>query len=146
MFVESFSAATRQLATMLFNRMGIPSMSGYRSFAKGVANDDAPAYPISSMEMNSSERDGSAGSACLLLTGEVRGRRRLANVDRAMAYRFLHSPVPQNLAPGEWWPWYRNRLSKDIQAVCKEVSGAHTMEQLEAMHVWKMTSHSTLYL
>ena len=71
------------------------------------------------------------------------GRHRLANIQRTIQYRFLQSTNLQNLAPGNWLKWYQDRLASEIEDVCKEVSGADTTQQLDAVYVWKMTSHGT---
>lgn len=73
------------------------------------------------------------------------GRRRAVNVERTIAYRFIKTPAGRDLVPGDWARWYRSRLAEDIAAICREAPGAQTNEQLEAVHIWKMTGHSTVY-
>lgn len=75
------------------------------------------------------------------------GRRRRANVANAIKYRFLSSGLPSSGLVGDsWLRGYRHRLHAAIEAVCAEETDSLTTQQLNAVYVWKMTSHSSLYL
>jgi hypothetical protein len=74
------------------------------------------------------------------------GRRRLANVDNVVRYRFLTNVPPPSLFSRNWLPALRSRLRFGIEAICREQPGTRTTQQLDAVHLWKETGHSSLYM
>ncbi len=74
------------------------------------------------------------------------GRRRPANIERAIRYRFLQIPPPPALFPKDWMPSYRRRLANQIAAICNEFSGTQNTQQLDAVQIWKDTGHGSLYI
>lgn len=74
------------------------------------------------------------------------GRRRLANVDNVLRYRFLTDVPPSSLFTQNWLSTLRSRLKLRIEAICREQPGTRTTQQLDAVYIWKMTSHSSLYM
>lgn len=74
------------------------------------------------------------------------GRRRPANVDNLLNYRFLTSALPSSLFSQDWLPDFRSHLKARIEAICHEQPKTRTTQQLDAVHVWKMTGHSSLYI
>jgi hypothetical protein len=69
------------------------------------------------------------------------GRRRLANVENAVRYRFLQGSLPDGLVPAAALARFRRRLAARVEAVCRDGTGTRTTAQLDAVHVWKMTGH-----
>jgi len=74
------------------------------------------------------------------------GRRRLANVDNVLKYRFLPHPPPPSLFSQDWLPTLRSRLKSRLEEICREQPGIRTTQQLDAVHLWKETGHSSLYM
>jgi hypothetical protein len=74
------------------------------------------------------------------------GRRRLANVDNVLKYRTLPHPPPASLFSQDWLPTLRSRLKRRIEEICCEQPGTRTTQQLDAVHLWKQTGHSSLYM
>jgi hypothetical protein len=74
------------------------------------------------------------------------GRRRLASVNRLLDYRFLGGAPPPSLFSQNWLPALRSRLGARIEAICGEQPGTRTTQQLDAVYVWKMTGHSSVYI
>ena len=74
------------------------------------------------------------------------GRRRLANVDNVLKYRILPQPPPPSLFSQDWLPALRNRLKSRLEGICREHPGTRTTQQLDAVHLWKETGHSSLYM
>jgi hypothetical protein len=73
------------------------------------------------------------------------GQRRLANTERVLDYRFLTNVPPPSLFSQNWLPTFRAGLKSRIEAICREQPGTRTTQQLDAVHIWKLTSHSSLY-
>jgi hypothetical protein len=74
------------------------------------------------------------------------GRRRDANVANLLDYRMLHDgPPPRDLFEVDWYPRFRNELYGRVEGVCRELPGSFTTQQLDAVHAWKQTGHSSLY-
>jgi hypothetical protein len=74
------------------------------------------------------------------------GRRRLANVDNVLKYRILPQPPPPSLFSQDWLPALRSRLKSRLEGICREQPGTRTTQQLDAVHLWKQTGHSSLYM
>jgi hypothetical protein len=74
------------------------------------------------------------------------GRYRMANVDNVLKYRLLKDVPPSSLFSQNWLPDLRSNLRSRIEAICHEQSRTRTTQQLDAVHIWKSTSHSTLYI
>jgi hypothetical protein len=75
------------------------------------------------------------------------GRRREANVANVLDYRMLHDgPPPRSLFDVDWYANFRNKLYARVALVCRELPGTLTTQQLDAVHVWKQTGHSSLNL
>jgi hypothetical protein len=74
------------------------------------------------------------------------GRRRLASVNRLLDYRFLQVAPPPSLFSQDWLPALRSRLGARIEAICREQPGTRTTQQLDAVYLWKMTGHGSLYI
>jgi hypothetical protein len=74
------------------------------------------------------------------------GRRRLANVDNVLKYRTLPHPPPASLFSQDWLPILRSRLKSRLEEICREQPGTRTTQQLDAVHLWKQTGHSSLYM
>jgi hypothetical protein len=73
------------------------------------------------------------------------GRRRLANVDNAVRYRFLQGRLQEGLLPPGVFDQFRRRLAARVEELCREGAGARTTAQLDGVHVWKMTGHFSAY-
>ncbi len=74
------------------------------------------------------------------------GRRRLASVNRLLDYRFLDVAPPPSLFSQNWLPALRSRLGARVEAICREQPRTRTTQQLDAVYVWKMTGHSSVYM
>src|SRR5215213_10955298 len=74
------------------------------------------------------------------------GRRRLANVDNVLKYRILPQPPPPSLFSQDWLPALRSRLKSRLEGICREEPGTRTTQQLDAVHLWKETGHSSQYM
>src|SRR3712207_3077725 len=74
------------------------------------------------------------------------GRRRLANADNVLKYRLLPHPPPPSLFSQDWLPTLRSRLKSRVERICREQPGTRTTQQLDAVHLWKQTGHSSLYM
>jgi hypothetical protein len=74
------------------------------------------------------------------------GRRRLANVNNVLRYRFLTDVPPSSLFSQNWLPTFRRSLGSRIEEICRKQSRTRTTQQLDAVYIWKMTSHSSLYI
>jgi Asparagine synthase len=74
------------------------------------------------------------------------GRRRLANVDNVLKYRILPQPPPPSLFSQDWLPALRSRLKSRLEGICREQPGTRTTQQLDAVHLWKETGHSSQYM
>jgi hypothetical protein len=74
------------------------------------------------------------------------GRRRLANADNVLKYRLLPHPPPPSLFSQDWLPTLRSRLKSRVEGICREQPGTRTTQQLDAVHLWKETGHSSLYM
>ena len=74
------------------------------------------------------------------------GRRRPANIDRLLRFRFLQDGrIPKDLYRQDWWPGFINELAQRARAVCAAGDGTTNTQQLDAVYIWKMTSHDTAY-
>ncbi len=74
------------------------------------------------------------------------GKRRLANVDNALRYRFNYDgPPPKGLYDVDWFGGAMARLRAGIEEICKQVPDSLNTQQLDAVFNWKMTGHSSLY-
>ena len=74
------------------------------------------------------------------------GRRRPANIDRLLRFRFFQDGrIPRNLYRQDWWPGFVDELAQRARAVCAAGDGTTNTQQLDAAHIWKMTSHDTVY-
>jgi hypothetical protein len=73
------------------------------------------------------------------------GRRRLANVDNALRYRFLQGRLPEGLLPVRAFEPFHRRLRTRVEELCREGGEARTTAQLDSVHVWKMTGHFSAY-
>ena len=74
------------------------------------------------------------------------GRRQLANIDNVLNFRLLTDVPPPSLFSQDWLPVLRSRLRSRLQALCREQPGALTTQQCDAIHLWKMTGHGSLYI
>ncbi len=74
------------------------------------------------------------------------GRRRLANVGNVLRYRLLEGPPPKDLFRNTGYDLLVAGLRDRVRAVCLEEPESLTTQQLDAVHVWKMTGHSSFYL
>jgi len=73
------------------------------------------------------------------------GRRRRANIRNLLRYRFLYSAPPEGLYARSWFPHFVNRLHERIEEVCAMGGNTLTTQQLDAVHIWKMTGHFSPY-
>ena len=75
------------------------------------------------------------------------GRRRKANVENVLRYRVLQGRFPPaDLFERPWYPALRDRLHAQIDAICASAPGTLTNQQLDAVHVWKFSSGTSLYM
>jgi hypothetical protein len=75
------------------------------------------------------------------------GRRREANVANILEYRMLHDgPPPRDLFEVDWYPRFHHELYERVAAMCRELTGSLTTQQLDAVHAWKQTGHPSLYI
>ncbi|TMA37296.1 MAG: hypothetical protein E6J79_10865 [Deltaproteobacteria bacterium] len=75
------------------------------------------------------------------------GRRRKANVENVLRYRFLQGGFPPaDLFERSWFPALRTRLASQIDAICSSAPGTLTNQQLDAVHVWKFSAGTSLYM
>ncbi len=75
------------------------------------------------------------------------GRRRKANVENVLRYRVLQGRFPTaDLFERPWYPALRDRLHSQIDAICASAPGTLTNQQLDAVHVWKFSSGTSLYM
>jgi hypothetical protein len=74
------------------------------------------------------------------------GRRRLANVDNVLKYRFIPHPPSPSLFSQDWLPILRSRLKSRLEVICRKQPGTRTTQQLDAVHLWKETGHSSVYM
>ena len=74
------------------------------------------------------------------------GQRRLANIESTVKYRYKVSPPKMSLFNDNWVPGFHAELARRIEEVCRAEPDALVTQQLDAAYVWKMTSHSTLYI
>jgi hypothetical protein len=70
----------------------------------------------------------------------------LASVNRLLDYRFFDVAPPPALFSRNWLPALRSRLGERIEAICREHPATRTTQQLDAVYVWKRTSHESLYM
>lgn len=74
------------------------------------------------------------------------GRRRPANIERLLRYRFLQQgPPPPGLYSSDWYPALVQRLRDWATAIAEQGRGTQTNQQCDAIFVWKMTCHVSLY-
>jgi hypothetical protein len=76
------------------------------------------------------------------------GKFQPVNIERLITHRFIDKvDVPKGLFSGDWLSPYRTLLKKQIEAICKEAKiRTRNTQQMDAIYVWKMTGHSSLYL
>ena len=76
------------------------------------------------------------------------GRRRLANVANLVRYRFARGGTPPRRLFGdlEWHAAVCDRLAGRIEELCRAGGDSLTTQQCDAVYVWKMTGHASLYL
>ena len=67
-------------------------------------------------------------------------------MNRLLDYRFLDVAPPPSLFSRNWLPALRSRLGARIEAICREQPRTRTTQQLDAVYVWKMTGHSSVYI
>jgi hypothetical protein len=74
------------------------------------------------------------------------GRRRPANIERLLRYRFLQEgPPPPGLYSSDWYPALVARLHAWAGEIARQGRGTQTNQQCDAIFVWKMTCHVSLY-
>jgi hypothetical protein len=75
------------------------------------------------------------------------GRRRAADIDKVLKYRMLQDgPPPAGLFAADWYPQLVRDLRRRVESICEDSSGALNTLQLDAVHAWKQTGHSSLYV
>jgi len=74
------------------------------------------------------------------------GRRRAANIDRLLRYRFLQDGPPSpGLYGSDWYPALIDRLGRWAREIAMLGSGTETNQQCDAIFLWKMTGHLATY-
>ena len=74
------------------------------------------------------------------------GRRRLANVDRLLRYRYLpKSRLMTEIFSTNWFPDYKDRLHQQLLDLCMSMSNTLTTEQLDYLFTWKRTGNESAY-
>lgn len=74
------------------------------------------------------------------------GRRRRANIENLLKYRFLQAgPPPHRLMSRDMYTSYIDSLRRRITDVCEQGRNTLTTQQCDAVHTWKGTSHVSLY-
>jgi hypothetical protein len=73
------------------------------------------------------------------------GRRRLANIDNAIRYRYLHHPPPPGLLPASVLPAFVEDVRQRLTQICTMVPGSRTTAQLDAAFIWKAAGHVPAY-
>jgi hypothetical protein len=75
------------------------------------------------------------------------GRRRTANIEKVLKYRMLQDgPPPVGLFEADWYRRFVRDLRRRVVSVCDELPGSLNTQQLDAVHAWKQTGHSSLYV
>ena len=74
------------------------------------------------------------------------GRRRPANIDRIVRYRFLPSGIDPTWFTVDWRSGYLLRLHDHLRRFISTIPGSLTTQQLDAAHIWKMTSHFSMWV
>jgi hypothetical protein len=75
------------------------------------------------------------------------GRRRRANVDNVLKYRALHGGAPPEwLYDQDWYPSFVDEFRKKLESIADDGDGTLTTQQLDAIHIWKMTGHASLWV
>ena len=74
------------------------------------------------------------------------GRRRRANIDNLLRYRVFYEPLSASVVAADIIAPVASRMRARLTAICDEEPDTLTTQQLDAVHVWKMTAHSSLYL
>jgi hypothetical protein len=59
---------------------------------------------------------------------------------------FITRTLPPSLFYQDWLPSFYTRFQSRIEEICREQSKMQITQQLDAVFIWKMTSHSSLYL
>jgi hypothetical protein len=59
---------------------------------------------------------------------------------------FIDKTLSPSLFSLDWFPSFRTRFKSRIEKVCHEQPGTRITQQWDAVFIWKMTSHSSLYL
>ncbi|RJO63475.1 MAG: hypothetical protein C4523_20220 [Myxococcales bacterium] len=73
------------------------------------------------------------------------GRRKRANVDNILFYRFLYDPPPpQGAFKADWRPLFIEDMRRRVAAVCDLGPGTLTTQQADAAFLLKMTGHLSL--
>jgi len=74
------------------------------------------------------------------------GRRRPANVDRAVRYRFLQSGrPPAGMFTHDWFGAFSRVLTTRVREMCLLCSNTLTTQQLDAVYLWKNQGHVGAY-
>lgn len=74
------------------------------------------------------------------------GRRRLANVDRMLRYRYLPKSQPMTeVFCRNWYPDFKERVHERLLDICKSLPNTLTTEQIDSAYMWKKTGDSTAY-
>lgn len=74
------------------------------------------------------------------------GRRKRANVDRTLRYRYaLFGEPPRQLFAEPWFDAFQAQIADAIGAWFDRMPGSLTTQQQDALYVWKMTSHGSLW-
>lgn len=75
------------------------------------------------------------------------GRRQTANLKNLLNYRyFTGKPFPAALLTSDWLRPCWDDLHTKLKSVCDLQPDALTTQQLDAVHLWKMMGHSSLYV
>lgn len=74
------------------------------------------------------------------------GRRKPADVERTLRYRYsLFGEPPRTLFARPWFDDFQSQLADSIRAWFALMPGTLTTQQQDALYVWKMTSHGSLW-
>ncbi len=75
------------------------------------------------------------------------GRRRLANVERALRYRYVPKhAVRRDVFRQDWYPYFVARLRRRILEIFRSEPRSLTTQQLDTAYLWKKTGNPTAYL
>lgn len=71
------------------------------------------------------------------------GRRRRANIENALRYRFFQGgPPPPGLFDNDWHAKLVGRFREDLERICAAGPETLTTQQLDAVYIWRMTGFS----